>query len=34
MTSLSIVPAPVMRLPWGALLLVLALGGFGTLMLY
>lgn len=34
MTALSIVPAPVMRLPWGALTLVLALGGFGVLMLY
>ncbi|QDX25264.1 rod shape-determining protein RodA [Sphingomonas suaedae] len=28
------VPAPVMRLPWGALLLVVAIGGFGTAMLY
>ncbi|MFL9841947.1 rod shape-determining protein RodA [Sphingomonas sp. ST-64] len=28
------VPAPVMRLPWGALLLVMAIGGFGTAMLY
>ncbi|RYY34276.1 MAG: rod shape-determining protein RodA, partial [Sphingomonadales bacterium] len=28
------VPAPVMRLPWGALLLIVAIGGFGTAMLY
>lgn len=30
----GVVPAPVLRLPWGALTLVLALGGFGVLMLY
>lgn len=32
--GLGFVPAPVMRLPWGALLLVAALGAFGTAMLY
>lgn len=32
--SPGVVPAPVMRLPWGAMLLILALGGFGVVMLY
>lgn len=30
----GVVPAPVKRLPWGALLLILSLGGFGALILY
>ncbi|ODP36395.1 rod shape-determining protein RodA [Sphingomonas turrisvirgatae] len=32
--SPGVVPAPVLRLPWPAMLLILALGGFGALMLY
>ena len=32
--SPGVVPAPVLRLPWTALLLILAIGGFGVLMLY
>lgn len=32
--SPGVVPAPVLRLPWGAMLLILAIGGFGALMLY
>lgn len=32
--SSGVVPAPVMRLPWGALLLILAIGGFGVVILY
>ena len=34
MSRLSIVPAPLKRLPWGILLLLLAIGGFGTVILY
>ena len=34
MSSRSIIPAPLAQLPWGVLLLVLSIGGFGLIVLY